>query len=871
MRALTEPLSYSPAMAGYDSYPSPFSGLSLLTVFACVLSLAVACGGRTDLYDSVDAEGVDVRTPEPEACNTLDDDLDSLVDEDWRDDQGRYVDMGHCGGCNMPCEPMGLAREVACLVIEGAPVCAATTCADGFAPSPIGECVPLFSRLCLTCLDDADCGAAAAAACAEVAGERRCVVSCEFGCPDGYTCRDNRCEPQGGSCACGPGDVFDLACGIPVGNEESPMTCAGTATCRNGVLSECVAPGEVCDMTDNDCDGQVDEVFRNASGGYNTIEHCGDCGVDCRESAVPEGDLTCGGDPFAPRCVLDCPDARDGLDIGDEIDADGDIATGCECTLQSFTDEPGPIFAVGQNLDVNCDGAEGVVTESIYVAPDGNDNGPGSPSRPLRTLEAAMALAESTLDTDRPRRFVFVASGSYTETLRLRDGVQVFGGYRRDFLALDPNGFRVEVRAPVDTAAPGGAALQAENVGMRQTSLRWMTFIGRDSTEASSAAFGGFVQGAGRALEIREVSFFTGVPGAGASGAQGSTGTAAMDGQAGDPPRAAREDASNFCQIGSVNVVAGGRGSQNTCGGVNVSGGSGGSPSCPNFANQQPAGTRGQGPIGGSGGSGGQDSNGPITGSSCPRAVCCGLADFSVPTMFQGPQSGQAGGDGRVGNGGRSCLDALGRFDAGRWVPNGTSGGTDGTAGSGGGGGGAGGGAEMDFFRGECEFPDGLGGGGGGGGAGGCGGEGGEGGTSGGPAVALVVLQSENFALSDTRFTPADGGRGGDGGAGGDGGSGGQGGLGTEVPIEDRSTPTLAGPFAGGRGGFGGAGGAGGGGGGGCGGSSIGVWVSGGSAGSWEAQNTFDLGRAGLAGRGGGGGAPGDDGAEGIERNVHVD
>ena len=114
----------------------------------------------------------------------------------------------------------------------------------------------------------------------------------------------------------------------------------------------------------------------------------------------------------------------------------------------------------------------------------------------------------------------------------------------------------------------------------------------------------------------------------------------------------------------------------NLCGGTDVSGGRGGSPSCPTFANRQPAGTRGQGSAGGTAGNGGQDSLGPITGPPCPTAVCCGLADFSVPTEFEGPQSGNLGGDGSTGSAGMGCSDPLGRFVGEDWMAVTATGGT---------------------------------------------------------------------------------------------------------------------------------------------------------------------------------------------------
>ncbi len=851
-----------------------------LGVLGLVAALA-ACGSRTALEDD-EWDATPGPTPLPESCNGLDDDLDGEVDEEYRDALGRYVHDDHCGVCGSPCRPRDPNElEVACGLVDESPACVALACTEGFAPSSAGRCVSAWDHLCLPCVTDGDCGDVVGARCAEVGGEPRCSVGCEHGCPIGYVCsEEGECVPEGGSCSCDRGESFTVACGL---TDPEGLLCVGSAMCDDGLLSECAAPEDVCDEIDNDCDGVVDGPYRDDRGAYVDIHNCGECGVDCTESAVPEGDLICGGDPFAPTCVLDCPDARDGVMPGDRVDADRDIATGCECTVTALSDEPGPVRASGEELDVNCDGADGVVVESIYVAPDGDDGGPGSPTRPMRTIDAALARAGASLDADAPRPHVFVASGSYTETIHVPDGVKLHGGYRRDFLALDPDGFRVEVRAPSDTTAPGGAAMEIRGAGARETVVEWISVRGLDASSPSAAAFGAYVQDPGPNLVFRDMDVRSGVAGAGMNGSDGEAGTPPSgEARPGDPPRGAVEDPMHLCLPGPSNVVAGGAGGRNTCDGVDVGGGTGGSPRCPEFAAFEPAGDRGRsaGALpGGAGGTGGQDSQGPITGSSCTLPVCCGLADFQVPSEFSGPEAGEPGRDGSAGMPGVACREPLGRFEGDRWVGERPTAGTEGTPGSGGGGGGAGGGAVMEWFDGACEFADGLGGGGGGGG-GGCGGRGGRPGTSGAPSVAILLRYTAGRAtlprVTGVTIAPGDGGRGGDGGAGGGGGLGGTGAFGGELSRDLRSTPTLAGPFPGGRGGKGGNGGPGGGAGGGCGGGSIGVWITGAGlaeppgVGALRSGNTFRLGRGGVAGRGGGGGAAAEAGAAGGALDVVV-
>ena len=350
----------------------------------------VACG-RTELPLEVPSNPPEVLEPRPEVCNGVDDDFNGIADDPFIDDAGLYVSDAHCGGCAISCNTSRKAELTAeCQVRDGVPLCVATSCAPGFALSATGRCYPRDQFLCLPCATDDDCGPVVGARCFEFEGSRHCTFGCEHGCPDGYQCGGDAdeglvCEPIGGSCLCEAGQTFDFACALqdPEGN-----LCAGAARCDDGVLSSCLAPADICDGADNDCSGVVDDDFVDERGIYSVdVHNCGACGIDC---TVDVQDLVCGGDPFAPSCVLHCPDLDDGTQPGDFVDADRDIATGCECELTTIGDDAGPVFAEGQDLDTNCDGADGIVTASIYVAPDGQDTHIGSPTRPLATLARAV-------------------------------------------------------------------------------------------------------------------------------------------------------------------------------------------------------------------------------------------------------------------------------------------------------------------------------------------------------------------------------------------------------------------------------------------------------------------------------------------------
>ena len=832
--------------------------------------LLCACGGRTppnDITAPVLADG----GSQLERCNGLDDDEDGNVDEGFRDLEGRYVSDEHCGACGRGCDiPIDNATATACTVIGDTAMCAAASCDDGFELTSGGRCAASDDFVCLPCLRDQDCGPTRSARCMSISGESRCTRDCSDGCPEGYLCEDgDHCAPEAGSCRCPLDDStpFEFACEVRPG-------CIGRAECRDGVTTSCEPEAERCGGEDEDCDGALDEGFIDERGAYSLDpKHCGACGRDCTLDEGTALPLMCGGDPFAPSCVIACPDAADGIQVGDMLDADRDIDNGCECRVRSLTDAIGSSAGDGV-LDENCDGADGNVLSSFYVATTGDDANPGSPTRPLATIDEAVRRAAATASIGEQRLDVFVAGGVYTETVHLLDGVRVHGGYRTDYLERDPSGYEVIVVAPAMSAVddpPGGAALVVRDAGSLPTLIEGIELRGRDAVVSAEAALGAIVLAPGPLLTLRDLRIRAGRPARGESGHDGDAGTGpSRPAQDGRRPRAAIEDSDHRCFSSDSNTTRGGGGGVNVCNDTNTSGGNGGSAICPLYESIAEPGRAGLGfgaTPGGDGGLGGVDLEGPIVDStSCPGSVCCGLADFSVPGDTFLALPGEPGADGQGGAAGEGCIDATGRFDAdANWsTPFGGVFGTSGRPGAGGGGGGAGGGAQINWHDLVCEFADGIGGSGGGGGAGGCGGNGGGSGQSGAPSIAVLVLVGFNNELpviEDSVLHTQDGGDGGDGGNGGDGGPGGGGGFGGRVPDDERLTPSLAGPSGGERGGKGGDGGPGGGAGGGCGGNSVGVWIAGVDGvldpSPFSTGNTFELGNPGTAGLGGGGPIPG--------------
>jgi hypothetical protein len=311
--------------------------------------------------------------PAPELCDAQDNDCDGDIDEGFTDEAGGYTLDAHCGFCNNDCVDAVPHGTGTCDGELDVPKCVVEECDPGYIQVGVQCIPPQGDPFCQPCVTDADC---ADGPCVDIDGDARCLPGCGNGeaCPAGTDCDTfdgfgELCVPVTGSCTCGEATkgtkrpcttVGDLgacagfqvcqwpdgwaACdapapapeicngvdddcdglvddGIGIGApcEKSNVygTCAGAEICIGylGLICQGPTPGpEVCNLVDDDCDGAVDEDFKDGGGLYAFVAHCGTCTTSC-VGLFPHGTAACDTSSGIPKCVIEeCEDGYFNLD-----------------------------------------------------------------------------------------------------------------------------------------------------------------------------------------------------------------------------------------------------------------------------------------------------------------------------------------------------------------------------------------------------------------------------------------------------------------------------------------------------------------------------------------------------------------------------
>ncbi len=631
----------------------------------------------------------------------------------------------------------------------------------------------------------------------------------------------NVCPSAGGTAVCNNGTCGISGCTAPLADCDLDGTSCETNT--NNSVSNCGNCGNDCDagasnatmecdsgVCDIDqCDTGFDDCNTVTSDGCETnitssLAHCGGCGNVCSIGGAVEecSSATCS--------FVTCDSDRYDLD-GDMNDGYQGGDNGCEyfCTGDPLaTDSPD-----SNGTDDNCDGIDGDIANSIFVARStngGSNSHPGTPEQPVATIAFAINAAASCPGGPCD---VIVSGGTYDESITMIDGVNLYGGFDAGTWTRDISINETIIRGQSTVAVTADALTTA-------TTLDGFTVQGFDAPGSSGGAtIAVLVSDSSSNFSIGNCTIEGGTGGDGADGEDGTNGASGLAG-------------------GSSNSSSGAAGATSTCGADGGDGASG--RACTDGAQS-----------GGSGDAGSDASSGGGGGSAGSNSCSC--------SGFSGGDGGDggaatAGGNGAQGGAGSSSSLSAGSWVGGVWTPSTSGPGTRGKNGTGGGGGGSGG-SDRDGLFGGCINAR-TGGGGGGGGAGGCAGTAGGGGTQGGASFAVVVVNSV-VDITDTEIKVGTGGDGGAGGPGGDGGA--SGGLGAGAGGSGGGFLS-EGAGDGGNGAAGGKGGGGGGGAGGCGGPAIGIaQVDGGTAN--QTAVSFSGGTGGAVGSGGPGGSLGGDGA----------
>ena len=258
------------------------------------------------------------------------------------------------------------------------------SCDDGFKCAPAGGggdaisiCVPRWGNICNPCKSNGECVSPgnSDSVCVDLGdGGAFCGGACEADgdCPETHACEEvmdvngkdsKQCLVKGGGpCQCSVQALkAELSTTCQVGSDDAK--CSGERKClpegaagapAGGGLSECLASApadEVCDATDNDCDGETDE---------------GTCDDD-----NPCTDDDCGG-------AKGCAHSNNGADC----DADTSV-----CTVKDVCKDGG--CAKGEALDCDdknacttdtCDPTEGCQHSDISGAPCNADDNPCTPN-----------------------------------------------------------------------------------------------------------------------------------------------------------------------------------------------------------------------------------------------------------------------------------------------------------------------------------------------------------------------------------------------------------------------------------------------------------------------------------------------------------
>ena len=304
---------------------------------------------------------------------------------------------------------------------------------------------------------------------------------------------------------------------------DDGVYCNGVPTCDNG-LCRVVAPptcedgvactDDVCDMTTDSCQNVPNNDKCPTDFPICFVQYGCQQAQPCEHDSECDDGLWCNGTEscIQGHCVTslapDCDD-HDPCTI-DACDEGTNACTHTHQQLPTVTDHPDHDF-----VDANCDGIDGDIAKSIFVAPPplGVDTNAGTMAAPVATIAKGIQLAT-------PQKYdVLVAFGTYNETVTMVAGVSVYGGYDSS------DGWKRYHYTPVAaTFVQGGVTAVKFQAIAEQTELQLVAVLSTKPVTSGASSIGISVVGSTGPILLTDCVVVAGNGADGTNGGNGTTG-----------------------------------------------------------------------------------------------------------------------------------------------------------------------------------------------------------------------------------------------------------------------------------------------------------------------------------------------------------